>query len=504
MSELPDRPDLDQLRRRARELLRAATDGEPRAVGRIHAVSERVTLAAAQLAIAREHGYRSWPALKAEVDRRRSSASPAARPLAAGSAALSTADVLGQSWSLGGAGPIKTAAGVLTPEALIVGPDQAVIYASLTPADGAAPGTPKPRPGTPRPRRLPAPARPFARWARRRRARAAIGTIRAVAGWAGAVSVVDSSGRAYALRARGMSGRRGPAGEPRGPQSVELRLEPVPERDIAWIEVRGEDGTVTRLRPSPGSQARLGQLAPAPLEPAERALSDRARWLIELRLATAREDPGDMLRRQCAAALAKLAEIQRSGELDPGSQLPGQLEQLCRVLTGHELTEDGPTTQGLTEQGPTRQGPVGQGPAALPPSWSRMLAAAGASDGPSLHLDIGTTLPPIDGITVHVDSLFSAPERWRLSLRAAPGWWEYSDDRQRKWSPVSVLAEDDRGNSYLSIFGGSTGAEGHEELALEFLPRLDPLAHGLTLTFRGAHEQLAVDLRLDAAAARQP
>jgi hypothetical protein len=31
MSELPDRPDLDQLRRQARELLRAATDGEPRA-----------------------------------------------------------------------------------------------------------------------------------------------------------------------------------------------------------------------------------------------------------------------------------------------------------------------------------------------------------------------------------------------------------------------------------------------------------------------------------------
>src|ERR1700722_19098892 len=47
MAELPDRPDLDQLRRQAKELLRAAADGEPRARARLHAVSERVTLSAA-------------------------------------------------------------------------------------------------------------------------------------------------------------------------------------------------------------------------------------------------------------------------------------------------------------------------------------------------------------------------------------------------------------------------------------------------------------------------
>ena len=58
-----------QLRRRARELLRAAANGEPRAVTRLRAVSERVTLSAAQLAVAREHGYPSWPALRAEVER---------------------------------------------------------------------------------------------------------------------------------------------------------------------------------------------------------------------------------------------------------------------------------------------------------------------------------------------------------------------------------------------------------------------------------------------------
>jgi hypothetical protein len=60
MSELPDRPDLDQLRRKARELLRAAVADEPGAIARLRAVSGRVTLSAAQLAVAREYGCRSW------------------------------------------------------------------------------------------------------------------------------------------------------------------------------------------------------------------------------------------------------------------------------------------------------------------------------------------------------------------------------------------------------------------------------------------------------------
>jgi hypothetical protein len=37
MPELPDRPDLDQLRRQARELLRAAADGRPPALARLRA-----------------------------------------------------------------------------------------------------------------------------------------------------------------------------------------------------------------------------------------------------------------------------------------------------------------------------------------------------------------------------------------------------------------------------------------------------------------------------------
>jgi Family of unknown function (DUF5990)/Domain of unknown function (DUF5655) len=74
MSRLPARPDLDQLRRQARELHRAALAGDAGALRRLRQVSGTVGLSAAQLAIAREYGFASWPKLKAEVERRRTQA----------------------------------------------------------------------------------------------------------------------------------------------------------------------------------------------------------------------------------------------------------------------------------------------------------------------------------------------------------------------------------------------------------------------------------------------
>ena len=71
MSQLPARPDLDQLRRQARELHRAARDGDARALRQLGQGVGAVTLSAAQLAIARDYGFASWPRLKAEVERRR-------------------------------------------------------------------------------------------------------------------------------------------------------------------------------------------------------------------------------------------------------------------------------------------------------------------------------------------------------------------------------------------------------------------------------------------------
>ena len=71
MSQLPAHPDLDQLRRQARELHRAAQEGNARALRRLRQASGGITLSAAQLAIARDYGFASWPRLKAEVERRR-------------------------------------------------------------------------------------------------------------------------------------------------------------------------------------------------------------------------------------------------------------------------------------------------------------------------------------------------------------------------------------------------------------------------------------------------
>lgn len=68
---LPDRPDHDQLRLRAKGLRDAAQAGEPAARNRFAAhvgSPAEVTLSLAQLVIAREYGFASWAKLKAALD----------------------------------------------------------------------------------------------------------------------------------------------------------------------------------------------------------------------------------------------------------------------------------------------------------------------------------------------------------------------------------------------------------------------------------------------------
>ncbi len=70
MADMPARPDFDQLRHQAKGLLRAAQRSDPAATARIRAVSDRLDLSSAQLALAREYGFASWAKLKLEVERR--------------------------------------------------------------------------------------------------------------------------------------------------------------------------------------------------------------------------------------------------------------------------------------------------------------------------------------------------------------------------------------------------------------------------------------------------
>ena len=126
------------------------------------------------------------------------------------------------------------------------------------------------------------------------------------------------------------------------------------------------------------------------------------------------------------------------------------------------------------------------------------LATLDAADpgGPRHHLDLGVTVPTLDGITLQLDSLFSTLSGWSLRLRATPRWFRYRDNGNRKWSPVAMIAEDDRGRSYSCSFGGSSGRDGHEYLTLQFAPRLDPLTRRLRLTCVGSTDQVSLDIDL--------
>jgi hypothetical protein len=357
MPGLPDRPDLDQLRRQARELLRAASRGDPAAVARIRLVSDRTTLSAAQHALAGEYGYRSWAVMRADVQRRRS-------PL--------------ERWSFGGAADIETLGGTLLLEGLVVGADEAVLFTTLLP--GTSDAWPEATGGWP--------------GSINDEIRALEASIET-----GDITVADDRGETYALHLREASGVRGPS-----PKSIWFWVNPIPGHGVGWIELRGRGGTTARLPRSPRAVVRLGPLTPATANRPDRLPASRTR--------------------------------------SPGRDV------------------------------------------------------ADRSDGATHHLDLGITLPPIDGITLQLDSLFSTFEGWSLRLRATPRWWRYGDNGNRKWSPVDIIAEDDRGSAYQYSFGGSSGRDGYEALNARFSPRLDPLARGLRLTCASSTEQIPVDLDL--------
>jgi hypothetical protein len=76
--DLPARPNLDQYKKQAKELLKAILSGERDALDRLRRAhpranasrfdATRVTLADAQLVIAREHGIESWKKFTERAD----------------------------------------------------------------------------------------------------------------------------------------------------------------------------------------------------------------------------------------------------------------------------------------------------------------------------------------------------------------------------------------------------------------------------------------------------
>src|SRR5438045_2784150 len=79
-NSLPSRPSLEQLKRQAKDLLKSLKGGTPQAVERFRVShprcagasefeirASRLSLSDAQLVVAREYGFASWPKLKEHV-----------------------------------------------------------------------------------------------------------------------------------------------------------------------------------------------------------------------------------------------------------------------------------------------------------------------------------------------------------------------------------------------------------------------------------------------------
>ena len=142
MASLPDRPDLAQLRRQAKELHRAAVAGDPDGARRLRAVSDRTTLGAAQLAVARAHGFSSWPSLRAAVEAART---PGPSPLMAGKhrsdAVYGADDFLSWAYARGWRAGARPVGAVFTSQTFITShlashPERYQPSDSLTPTNG--------------------------------------------------------------------------------------------------------------------------------------------------------------------------------------------------------------------------------------------------------------------------------------------------------------------------------------------------------------------------------
>jgi hypothetical protein len=355
--------------------------------------------------------------------------------------------VLGERWSFGGAvTAVASGAAAFLPGVLLADDRQAVVHGWWRPPGG-------------RPRGL------------------------LVPGLAD-VTVVDDRGVAYALRPAGMSSHSDHPDSAAWPQSLRLRLDPVPARETGWIELRGRDGTAARLLPSARGSARVSPPTPVATSSAERELLRHTQTLLAwsqsgLDVATR----GFLVRRSRTEILEQAARLRRSGELDPASEVPAQVAALCDALLEQRVSDG------------------------LPGGWAAMLAAAGRQDGPVRSLDLSVALPPVEEVTLRLDTLVSAADSWLLYLRAAPGLRKYGEPDENGSRSVrevvSVSAEDDRGGAYMSQPGGDGHIErrgrenrDHEEHLLRFQPRLDPLAVSLDLSFRGAAEEFLVNLGL--------
>lgn len=463
MPELPGHPNLDQLRHQARDLLRAAIAGDEAARRRIGAVSDRLNLTAAQLAIAREHGFASWRDLAAEVARRRGEES---RP--GGAAHPDEAPLRPQrgstnaSWSAGP--PITLGAGVLHPHGVVFQSERAILRVGLDVGE-EHPGVVESR---------------WARWLwllqpgrRERVMEAAVPRLERL-------TVVDSRGAQYAWHQVAASGHAQVVGRRRIPRhaEVQLSLDPAPDADVEWIELVGPDGARTRLVRGGPAEARVVGPTPTSSRNGAYRVESIAHRLIAMRLNGAPLGARFFVE-QSAGAMAQVAKIEEEGSSVP-STLQQDLATLCRFLS-----------EGTGDDHELRA------------TWKAMLDTGGLRDGRRPSADVDVSLPALDGVTLHFRTIVFEDDSWSLSLTAEPDWWSYSEDRQQKRTVVDIMAEDDVGGTYVSLGGGGSRTPHNPgyDVLLRFRPRMDPVAQRLRFLVRARTEQIVVDVALAGASA---
>jgi hypothetical protein len=447
MSELPSRPNLDQLRHQARDLLRSALAGEEDACRRISAWSDRVILTAAQFAIAREYGFASWRQLVAEVEgRRRQETSPTAD-------ALQPRDHLSRisSWSAGQ--PIALEGWTLRPRGIVIESGGALLRIAL---DSLSQSIEAEQQG--------AGLLPLRRHGRPRMA------IESLQPCLDRLGAVDSDGLEYTLHRRGGIGSVQVVGRQRVPRHAELDLylDPVPEADVEWIELVGDAGERTRLLR--GVPADTQVIGPTPILGADHRVESVALRLIAIRL-TGAPIAGQFLVEQCAEAMAAVEAIEARGEI-ASSAAKAHLLALCRFMSEGNAAD------------------------AVALNWQTMLEVADLRDGLRPSADVAVSLPALDGVTVEVRTVLFEDDSWSLALRAKPDWWCYSDDGHQKSQPITFVATDDVGGTYAHLGSGGGGAGSGHDLSIRFRPRLAPAATRLRLLARASREQVEIDISL--------
>ena len=282
MPELPSQPNLDHLRHQARRLLRDAQAGDPGALERMGAWSTRLTLSAAQLAVAREYGWRSWDALRHYVEALAWIAERRHSPPTAMDHEPSSPIPTGV-WR--GDGEIVLRGGTLRPGALIGWGSHGLLEAEL----------------------------------------ASSLLARRLQGALDGVVVTDDLGTDYGrCQIRMISNGRRLSGEPNAPIDLEVAIEPAPPSPAGWVELLGINGLSCRLTAS--STRGRTQTSPAP-DPAEREV----RTLAHSVLRAALFGPAKVIPHRRAAVLARVGELEE-GAAPPAREALAALHRLCEVV----------------------------------------------------------------------------------------------------------------------------------------------------------------------------